>query len=134
MTTDEERAAQFRRMIEQLWGYGAQTKAARHFAVSDRTIRHWVAGERSIPDRVMSELRAMVSIAPPPGTDSTEDRDEACREAMEPAMTELRDRALAAGWHPAEVAAAILSMTIDEIRHHAGDAAAREILEQAAAR
>ena len=131
MTTD--RSAQFRRMIEHLWGYGSQTKAARHFEVSDRTIRHWVAGERSIPERVMSELRTIISIAPPPGSTSEEDRDEACREAMEPALTELRDRAVASGWHPAEISAAIISFTVDEIRHHAGDAAAREILEQAAA-
>lgn len=45
----------------------------------------------------------------------------------------MRDRAVAAGWHPAEVAAAILSMTIDDIRHHAGDAQARDVLRQALA-
>lgn len=126
MTADDKQAALFRRMIAELWGWGAQTKAARHFEVSDRTIRHWVAGERAIPERVMAELRAMLAIAPP--TDVDEDRDDACREALQPALTELRDRAVAAGWHPAEVAVAILSLTVDEIRHHAGDDQARDVL------
>lgn len=131
MTTDNKQADLFRRMIEQLWGYGAQTRAARHFEVSGRTVRHWVAGERSIPERVMAELRAMLSIAPP--TDIDADRDDACREALQAALTGLRDRAVAAGWHPAEVAVAILSLTVDEIRHNAGDDQARQVLEQALA-
>lgn len=131
MTPEEKKAALFRRLIEQLWGYGAQTKAAKHLGVSDRTVRNWLAGRHSIPEGVMAELRAIISIAPPPDSDSSEDRDGACVEALEPALTELRDRAVAAGWHPAEVAAAILSMTIDDIRHHAGDAQARDVLQQA---
>ena len=137
MTVDvEERmrdAERLRRMIEQVWGYGAQTKAARYLNVSDRTMRHWLAGKHRIPPNVMAEIQGLVKIAPPPDSDSSEDRDGACVEALEPALTELRDRAVAAGWHPAEVAAAILSMTIDDIRHHAGDAQARDVLRQALA-
>lgn len=129
---DKNQAALFRRMIEQLWGYGAQTRAARHFDVSDRTVRNWLSGKHAIPAGVMAELHAMVAIAPPPDTDSDEDRDDACVEALEPALTELRDRAVSAGWHPAEVAAAILSLTVDEIRTHAGDAAASAVLERIA--
>lgn len=131
LATEIGSAAEFRRMIEQLWGYGAQTRAARHWEVSDRTVRHWVAGKRAVPEKVMEQLRAMTSIAPPPDTTSDDDRDDACRAALEPSLTNLRNRAVGAGWHPAEVAAAILSMTIDEIRDGAGDDAVREVLEGA---
>jgi hypothetical protein len=98
----------FRRSIEKLWGYGAQARAALHFEVTDRTIRHWVSGARSIPPGVMAELKAMVSIAPPPDGG---DRDAACQDAIEPALTELRNRAIAAGWRPAEVAGALMALT-----------------------
>lgn len=121
-------AALFRSMIDKLWGYGAQTRAARHFEVSDRTVRHWVAGKRAIPERVMAELRAIVSIAPPPNTDASEDRDLAARQALEPALTELRNRALAAGWSEPEIHVAILNLALDEIETMAGPEAAREAL------
>lgn len=50
--------------------------------------------------------------------------DAACVAAIEPGITDLRNRAIGAGWHPAEVAAAILSLTVSDIRDHAGDDAA----------
>jgi hypothetical protein len=129
-TTDNDQAAstEFRRLGEKLWGYGWQQKAARHFEVSDRSVRHWVAGARVVPPNVLDELRVMVDIAPPPHTTAVDDRDDACRDALEPALTELRNRAISAGWHPAEVATAILALTVDEIRIGAGDAATVEIL------
>ena len=120
----------FRAGIEKLWGYGAQTRAARHWEVSDRTVRHWLSGRNTIPEGVISDLRNMLSIAPPPETSVDDDRDEACREALEPALTELRDRAVSAGWHPAEVAAAIMSLTADEIRANAGDEALADVIGQ----
>lgn len=120
----------FRAGIEKLWGYGAQTRAARHWEVSDRTVRRWVIGESAIPAAIMADLSAMLSIAPPPDSTSDDDRDDACRTAMEPALTELRDRAVSAGWHPAEVAAAIMSLTVDEIRAHAGEDGLAEVLAQ----
>lgn len=123
MTTSD-----FSALAERLWGYGWQTKAARHFEVADRTVRHWVSGRNAVPDGVMAELRAMVDIAPPSGSTSDEDRDGACAEAIEPALTDLRNRAMGAGWHPAEVATAILSLTVGEIREHAGDEAVAGML------
>ncbi len=120
----------FRVGIERLWGYGAQTRAARHWEVSDRTVRRWVIGESAIPAAIMADLSAMLSIAPPPDSTSDDDRDDACRTAMEPALTELRDRAISAGWHPAEVAAAVMSLTVDEIRAHAGEDGLAEVLAQ----
>lgn len=122
---------EFSRIAESLWGYGWQTKAAKHFEVADRTVRRWVAGTEP-PAKIIEALRAMVSIAPAPCSDGDEDRDEACRMAIEPEITRVRDLAIAAGWHPAEVATAILALTVDEIRSAAGDDAAREVLSLAA--
>lgn len=124
-------ADRFRSGIETLWGYGAQGKAARHFEVADRTVRRWIAGEMAVPATVMAELDAMLSITPPPGSTSDEDRDDACRDAIEPALTDLRNRAIGAGWHPAEVATAILALTISEMRAGAGDEATRQTLQAA---
>lgn len=132
----ETRAAtadSFRRLGGKLWGYGWQQRAARHFEVSDRTVRHWASGRNAVPERVMAEMRLMVSIAPPPDTDDEDDRDDVCREALEPAMSEIFRRAQAAGWHPAEIAVAILAMTVDQLTSMAGTAEARELLEQAVA-
>ena len=121
-------ASAFRAGIERLWGYGAQTRAARHFEVSDRSVRSWVSGKTPVPSGVMAELRAMLNIAPPEADLTEEQRDDACRDAIEPLLTDIRDRAIAAGWHPAEVAAAVLDLAVSEIRSSAGDAAAIETL------
>ena len=121
-------ASSFRAGIERLWGYGAQTRAARHFEVSDRSVRSWVSGKTPVPSGVMAELRAMLNIAPPEADLTEEQRDDACRDAIEPLLTDIRDRAIAAGWHPAEVAAAVLDLAVSEIRSSAGDAAAIETL------
>lgn len=125
-------ASAFRSGIERLWGYGAQTRAARHFEVSDRSVRAWVSGKTPVPSGVMAELRAMLDIAPPAADMPDDQRDDACREALEPLLTDIRDRAIAAGWHPAEVAAAVLDLAVSEIRAGAGDAAAIETLKAVA--
>ena|SRR5690606_3498473 len=124
MSSDAEK---FRAGIGQLWGYGAQSRAARYFEVTDRTIRHWIAGTRSIPANVMAELHAMISIAPP---DGETDRDAACQDALEPALSDLRDRAVGAGWHPAEVATAIMALAAAEILAHAGREGLADIMGQ----
>lgn len=95
--------------------------------ISTETIRLWMRDDFVPPDAAML-IRAMASIAPPPGSDSSQDRDGACIDAMEPELTRLRDLAVIVGWHPAEVAAAILSLTISEIRDNAGDDALAEML------
>lgn len=122
---------EFSTLAARLWGYGWQTKAARHLEVSDRTVRNWVSGGTAVPLWVMDRLRAMADIAPPLGSSSDMDRDAACVEAIEPALTDLRNRATSAGWHPAEVATALLVLTVSEIRGQAGDDATRQILTEA---
>lgn len=49
-----------------------------------------------------------------------ERRDEACRDALDPALAALAGAAINAGWHPAEVAAAMLGHSVDAIRGGAG--------------
>lgn len=95
--------------------------------LSRESIRLWMRNDE-VPEWAAALIRAMASIAPPPGTDDTCDRDQAACEAIEPELTRLRDLAVTAGWHPAEVAAAVLTLTIDEIRHGAGDEMARDLL------
>ncbi len=71
-------------------------------------------------------------VAPPPtGTSVEDDRDEACVEALEPHVTRLASRAVAAGWSDAEIAAALLALVVSEMRAKAGDAATRQTLASA---
>lgn len=53
-----------------------------------------------------------------------EQRDLACRDALDPALAALAGAAINAGWHPAEVAAAMLGHAVDAIRGGAGADAA----------
>ncbi|QFQ87296.1 hypothetical protein F8A10_07585 [Paracoccus kondratievae] len=96
-------------------------------SISRETIRLWMRND-TVPVWAADMIRAMASIAPPPGSSSDENRDAACIEALEPELTRLRDLAVSVGWHPAEVAAAVLSLTLSEIRENAGDEAIAEIL------
>lgn len=130
MKNKPDSAATFARLAELLWGYGYQTRAAEHFEVAGRTVRRWIAGDATVPPRVMEQLRALVQIAPPPGSTGEADRDDACVDALDPGLTELRDRAVAAGWLPAEIAAAMLALVVSEIRANAGPNAVRETLDQ----
>lgn len=115
-----------------LFGYGWKSRLADALDVNRREVSRWIAADNVAP-WAADRLRAMVAIAPPPGSSDHYDRDLACRDALEPEMTRLRDLAVSAGWHPAEIAAAVLSMTVDEIRHHAGHDALMETLSSIAA-
>lgn len=69
--------------------------------------------------------------SPPPGSTTDDDRDAACGEMIDPAMDTILAAAVAEGWHPAEVLAAVLDWTVMTIRDHAPDEAVREMLQQA---
>lgn|GEM_PF-3044748 len=127
---------QFRDSINLIWGRGAQAQASRHWGVADRSIRRWVSGEQAVPETIARDLRGMIGIMPPPGTDAdddadTDERDAACADAIGPALIELRDRCLAVGWNPAEIAVAIVSLGLSEIIAQAGPAAALALLDEA---
>lgn len=98
-------------------------------AVSRESIRLWMRDD-AVPEWAAAMIRAMAAIAPPPGSTSDEDRDAACIMAMEPELTRIRDLAVSVGWHPAEVAAAVLSLTLSEIQQQAGDDGLAEMLDQ----
>ena len=98
-------------------------------AVSRESIRLWMRDD-AVPEWAAAMIRAMAAIAPPPGATADEDRDAACIEAIEPDLTRLRDLAVSVGWHPAEVAAAILSLTLGEIEQSSGPEGLRDILAQ----
>lgn len=76
-------------------------------------------------------LRAMVAIAPPPGTSDDDDRDDACQDVIDPEITRIVTLAEGAGWNRGEVTTAIFALAISDIRHAAGNAVAIEMLEQA---
>lgn len=121
----------FKDKIERLWGFGAQTKCARHFGVDARSVRRWLDGSRAVPAAVEKAVDAMLAISPPPSSTADEDRNYSCQVAIGKSLTDLYNRAVGAGWHPAEVATAILTLTVSEMRAGAGDAAARQTLEAA---
>lgn len=101
--------------------------------MSGRAVQMWAAGDREVPATVawiLDRLRA--DQIPPPIAPVETDRDAACGEALDPALDALAARAEAAGWHPAEIAAAVLSWTVHRIADHAGADEAVRTLEDAA--
>lgn len=113
-----------------LFGYGWKSRLADVMDVNRKTVSRWIADDDVAP-WAAERLRAMVNIAPPPGTSDEDDRDDACQDALEPELTRLAQMAVDAGWHPAEVSVAILGLTVAEIADKAGKTAAREVLQQA---
>ena len=124
MTRDE-----MERLGALLFGYGWKARIAEALEINRKTISRWIADD-AVPEWASDRLREMATIAPPPGSSADDDRDDACAEAVEPRLTELVCMAEAAGWHRAEVMVAILALTVSDIRHFAGDDAARQILSE----
>jgi len=123
--------AEVRNLLALIWGqHGAQSAAARHFGVADRTVRRWASGDVSVPGDVANELRrladrAPMPVIPPPRGNAT---DDAAAEAIRPAYVALMLAAERAGWHPAEAAKALLSWLVADMRKMAGDEATRKTL------
>jgi transcriptional regulator with XRE-family HTH domain len=69
---------------------------------------------------------------PPSSIGPEIDRDDACAEAIDPHLDALAARTEAAGWHPAEVVAAVISWAAHRAADGAGEDAARALLLDAA--
>ena len=140
MTPDDLAAAGRRLCGDQ---HGWLTEFASLLPMRPDALRHMLAGRRPIsewvPERVAALLaqrgRAVdvaVSIAPPPASMRPEaDRDGPCGEALDPVLDAVAQAAERAGWLPAEVVAAVMGWTIHAAAEGAGEAAARQLLEEA---
>lgn len=108
-------------------------------SVALRTVQRWARDGIDKPAtaenvRRFLERRRTARIAPPPaGTSASDDRDDACYEAMAPAVTALMSAARDVGWQEAEAAVAVLSAVVDEMRVSAGDLATIATLKMAIA-
>jgi len=130
---------EFKSLVALIWGrHGGQQRAARHFGVSDRTIRRWIDGSRRIPENVAAEMLGLTerielpAIAPPQaGSDPLEDRDDAAADAIRPAYVAVMLAAERAGWEPAEALTALLSWVTTDMRRMSGDATTKKTLEAA---
>lgn len=137
MTEDlarDEFNEEFARLASDVWDYGYQTKAAKHFNVSDRTMRRWCSGESRVPDTVLAEMRQIANVLPPPSNSSSlDDRGADCQHAMEPSVGRLCEQAVTNGWTADEVWRALVAISVAEIRSSLGDVSAREALQAALA-
>jgi len=115
-----------------LFGFGWKQQMAETFDINRKTVSRWIADDAA-PEWAAQRLRAMVAIAPPPGSTADEDRDMACQNALEPDLSRMVALAEGAGWHRAEVQAAILGLTVSDMRSGAGDLATIETLRDAIA-
>lgn len=128
MTADE-----FRRLVSDHYGQRGLAAFSRDFGVNSRTPERWArdgiqkdATSESV--RRFFEERRRARIPPPAPDLDGDDRDDACRDALDPQLAALSAAAEGAGWHPAEVAAAMLGHAVDAMRAGAGSPAALSTL------
>jgi len=119
--------------------YGArwQSRLSRDMGVALRTVQRWARDgiEKTATAegvRRFLEERRVARLAPPPaGATDRDDRDDACRDAIEPPITALLAAARDVGWHEGEVLVAILAASVDRMREAAGTPVTIETLRAA---
>lgn len=106
---------------------------ARAHDISERTVRDWCqTGAASATAAALLRTLLAQAVAPPPETLAVEqDRDGPCGEALDPHLDALREQAERAGWHPAEIVAAVLGWALHSAAEGAGPDAARALLTDA---
>lgn len=123
-------------------GIGWQARLSRAYGINDRRLRFYLAEPparwETVPAWLLDSLRAGVMakgeisiFGPEPGSTSDEMRDEAAYRALAPALENLVQAGIDAGWHPAEVTTAALNFIVDVMIDGAGAAAARSTLMEA---
>lgn len=118
--------------------YGSQWQSplSRDLPASLRQVQRWARDGVEKPTtaqavRAFLEERRRVSMPPP--TTTGDDRDDEARDVLEPKLAALVSVAADAGWHEAELLAAMLSYAIDRMIDGAGAPAAAEVLKAALA-
>jgi len=126
--------------------HGAIRALSQQLGIQYDTLRKAASGSRRLGPHHTALLRALmrehasrppiqisVTIARPPASLLPEaDRDEPCGQALDPALDALAQAARTAGWHPAEIAAAVLGWATTSIMDGAGPEQALASLEDAA--
>lgn len=130
MTIDQMGREELERIGTLLFGYSWKSRMADALEINRKTISRWIADD-AVAAWAVTRLRTMANIAPPPGSSSDDDRDDACQDAIEPEVSRIVDMAVAAGWHRAEIITALLALLIADLRLRAGDPAVIEVLQQA---
>jgi hypothetical protein len=108
-------------------GHGSMKQLANALDVSYDSLRHVLSGRRAMPPGWEIELKRLLAgasdqIRRPPSSIGPEiDRNDACADALDPHLDTLAVRAEAAGWHPAEVVAAVISWAAHRAADGAGD-------------
>lgn len=133
MTTNKKMGRdELERHGQQLFGYGWKSSLAEHLDANRKTVSRWIAAD-AVPEWAAEAIRAMVSIAPPPGTTEQDDRDDICYDAIQPKLLALVDAAENVGWNRGEVLAAVLSAALGDIMARVGRDEVIQILDQARA-
>lgn len=126
--------------------HGSIQALATRIGVSYDSLRHMAAGRRPVPAGLAAEIRGLLAelaerppirveatiARPPVSLHSGMDRDGPCGEALDPALDAVAVAAETAGWHPAEVASAVLTWATHRIADGAGEDQAIQALEDAA--
>ncbi len=126
-------------MASAVYGARWQSQISRDMGVALRTVQRWARDgiEKTATAegvRRFLEERRVARMAPPPhGTTADDDRDDACRDAIEPPITALLAAARDVGWHEGEALVAILAASVDRMRESAGTPATIETLRAAIA-
>lgn len=121
-------------MASAVYGARWQSQLSRDMGVALRTVQRWARDGIEKPAtaegvrRFLEERRVARMAAPPPGTTADDDRDDACRDAIEPAIAAVLAAAQDVGWHEGEAAVAILATVADRMRDRAGAAVTIETL------
>lgn len=103
--------------------YGArwQSQLGRDMGIALRTVQRWArdgidkTATAEGVRRFLEERRIARIAAPPDGTTDADDRDDACRDAIEPAIQSVLAAAGDIGWHRAEAQAAALGSILDDM-------------------
>lgn len=116
--------------------YGArwQSQLGRDMGIALRTVQRWArdgidkTATAEGVRRFLEERRIARIAAPPEGSTDDDDRDDACRDALEPAILSVLAAADDIGWHRVEAQTAVLASVLDDMVASSGIPATIETL------